>query len=901
MADKADWRKQGKICSKCGKRITSAEQAGSLTSYLFQPFNCTCSEGRLTGGPQSGAQAAGQSATGDRAGRLTFCSDCGLQKVSGGAVGSITAFMFQDTRCKCPPKDRTVENDMAEKFWKLKQAEAGRTFDHSGGNKAKDVSDDSSINLLPGAIIGGVYSIIDLIGAGGMGEIYRANHLTLGKVVALKLIPPGRVTTSSWQRFQNEAKAIASLDHANLVKVTDLGIHEGCLPFLAMEYIDGRSLAEMLAREGRSPLDVVLDIFMQVCEGVDFAHRKGLVHRDLKPANIMLTRTESNKLQVKILDFGLVKLAQKDRDQQSLTRVGDVMGSPYYMSPEQCIGDKVDNRSDIYSIGCTMFESLTSRPPFVGPTAVEILTRQHSADPPTLASIVGAKVYPESLEVVIAKLLRKNPAERYQTLLELRGDLDKVARGQEVAPFYFSRTNPAAGDIRQNARAEAQDGFEVSSSSKQLVKRAMLAAISFVVILTAALASIPHQAQKQPTTKFDIRPLNPMLSVPAPGSITGSAPPSIKDSSPFSSIVREGGIKWRSFDFPKDCDLGQISDGYGQNMRAKDVVRLRLNLPLTFIPGEVAVKYPSYLKRFRPGDIYEVKISNANFLESKSEDDTLAALSNVPGVAKLNLSSGDEITNKSAAVIDKFTSLKQIVIGTSELDVDVIAKLHVLNQLELIRLWEHKDVSDVLKALRKSPSLKALDLGKATTNLDGLASISALPQLEEVVVGKIIPDNPETISQSCRILSKVKKLRVLTLGEQALSRKDVETISTMHSLEKLHFLRTNPASPEESANCLRLLARLPNLKTLSFSYLPLSGDCLALLRSKFARLQILTLEDKTHWSQLPQLIQAYPPLTLEGYSATAPKKTIDIIVRKGPPVPSLLYQSPGPVKVPEQE
>ncbi len=164
-------------------------------------------------------------------------------------------------------------------------------------------------------------------------------------------MPPEQVTEIGWQRFQLEARAVAKLDHINLVRVTDLGIHEGCLPYYAMDYVDGKNLAELLAEQGPIPLKAMLEIFMQVCDRVECAHRSGILHRDLKPANIMIVASKPGPKQAKVLDFGLAKLSKQDRSHQSLTAVGDIFGSPYYMSPEQCNGDKLDNRSDIYSLG----------------------------------------------------------------------------------------------------------------------------------------------------------------------------------------------------------------------------------------------------------------------------------------------------------------------------------------------------------------------------------------------------------------------------------------------------------------------------------------------------------------------------------------------------------------------
>ena len=220
-----------------------------MTSYLFQPFACNCAArgDKLHEPVQADSNSPG------------FCRRCGLQMATGAAAGSLTGFLFQDTRCKCPPESQGDKLLAADKQWSA-----------------------ANIDLAPGTIIGGTYRIIELIGRGGMGEVYLAEHTALGKECALKVIPPDQVTDNSWQRFQNEAKAIAGLDQVNLVKVTDLGIHEGTLPYYAMEFIDGVSMAEMLRTHGPMSLQVVVDIFIQLCDGLDYAHRKGLIHHDLQ-------------------------------------------------------------------------------------------------------------------------------------------------------------------------------------------------------------------------------------------------------------------------------------------------------------------------------------------------------------------------------------------------------------------------------------------------------------------------------------------------------------------------------------------------------------------------------------------------------------------------------------------
>ena len=364
-----------------------------------------------------------------------FCPTCGLQKSRASAPGSITGYMFDPVRCKC-----TAEGGGSTT---LKPVSANsRTFAAVGAD------DIPELRLPEGAIVGGSYSILELIGSGGMGVVYQARHMALGKRCAIKLLPPDQVTSNAWARFQLEAKSVAGLDHKNIVKVTDLGLHKGYLPFYAMEYIQGQSLAERLAQLG-GPLEIqeALAIFIQICSGIDYAHRAGIIHRDLKPANIMLGEDGT----VKILDFGLAKLARQNRQEQSLTSVGDIFGSPYYMSPEQCAGQKVDNRSDIYSLGCTLFECLTGRPPFNGNVSAAVMFAQQESAPPSVSSCIGKSRVPDALEIIMAKLLRKNPAERYQTCRELMLDLERASRGEKVQPVYVNRAAKPPEAVLENS------------------------------------------------------------------------------------------------------------------------------------------------------------------------------------------------------------------------------------------------------------------------------------------------------------------------------------------------------------------------------------------------------------------------------------------------------------------
>ncbi len=879
------------ICSICHKHIASSARAGSLTSYLFQPFNCTCSEPAavLAKLRKGGQLPGGESSAGRLSDSSEFCADCGLQKSESGAAGSISDFLFQSTRCKCPAKNTAAEEDMAKRFWQLKQDNLGRTFSRmplGGGGNQPELR--ASIDLLPGAVIGGAYKIESLIGSGGMGEIYLAQHLTLLKKCALKVILPDQVTHTSWSRFQIEAKSIAALDHINLVKVTDLGIHEGCLPYYAMEYIEGQSLAQRLSRGKRLPLNVVLDIFEQICNGVDYAHRSGIVHRDLKPANIMLMDAGDGKYLVKILDFGIAKLTQKDRVQQSITSTGEALGSPYYMSPEQCAGSKIDNRSDIYSIGCTLFECLTGRPPFTGAALVEIIVKHASEDPPTLASVVGPKEYSESLEVVLAKLLRKNPAERYQTLLELRGDLEKIDRGEEVLPFYFSRGHEGKG----MAAAGEQTGRRTSESVRQdKIAQVRNYCIAAAVVVVAAVAIVSTVLRQNPAVQPNFAPAADTSDFTEPKDKTSErgAPASAGSSEPFCTIVEENGQPWRVYNFPPDADIGMIQDvspeSHGPLTPAKGKIKYPVKDTIIFTPGTSVLEFPVYLKRFREGDITRLLLPAIGFLEGIAGDTALQVTSTIPGVRQLDVSPCDDLSSKSAAIIDRFHSLEDLTIGTCDISAEAIAKLKVLKQLKMLRLARRDDVTPVLESLNNSKQIEAIEFYKARASVDSIIGLAAIPQLEELRVGSCVPSGSESAAHVLQSLGRFRKLRYFSIFE-IVSSGDLSCLDQCKNLEKLSIERLSLSKGDTIADAVRKLSGLPRLRILCISNAQITPDLLRSLSSlKHLEKFVFLPQDERSLVALRSQLQSFPNLHLP---ASPGDRFTNIDVRKVTPFRSRL-------------
>jgi serine/threonine protein kinase/tetratricopeptide (TPR) repeat protein len=279
------------------------------------------------------------------------------------------------------------------------------------------------------------YRIIERLGAGGMGEVYRADDLRLGRPVALKFLPASlKSDRESRARLLNEARAASMLRSPNIAVTYDIGESDGA-DFIAMEYVDGESLAARLT-QGPLPIREAVQAGIQVADALDEAHSRGIIHRDIKSANLMRT----GRGLIKVLDFGLAKILPAgglDITRPQMTTAGMVIGTVSYMAPEQALGRVVDQRADLFSLGVVLFELLTGRMPFEGTTPTEIIDHiLHQVPPPVSRYISSA---PPSLDAVIIRALEKSPAFRYQSAREISADLKAIASELESAPRRTSR------------------------------------------------------------------------------------------------------------------------------------------------------------------------------------------------------------------------------------------------------------------------------------------------------------------------------------------------------------------------------------------------------------------------------------------------------------------------------
>src|SRR3954467_15709957 len=266
------------------------------------------------------------------------------------------------------------------------------------------------------------YVIERKLGSGGMADVYLAEDQELGRRVALKLLDERHASDEQFvERFRREAQSAAGLNHPNIISIFDRGRAEGTY-YIAMEYLDGRTLKELLVRNGPTPIPIAIDYARQIIAGLSFAHRNGIIHRDIKPHNIVVGPDG----RLKVTDFGIARSGASQ-----MTEAGSIVGTAQYLSPEQARGAPVDPRSDLYSLGIVLYEMLTGRVPFTGDTPVEIAMK-HLSQVPEPPSKLRSGV-PHDLDAIVMRALAKDPDHRYSSAEEMDADLARIARGASVS------------------------------------------------------------------------------------------------------------------------------------------------------------------------------------------------------------------------------------------------------------------------------------------------------------------------------------------------------------------------------------------------------------------------------------------------------------------------------------
>ena len=301
-------------------------------------------------------------------------------------------------------------------------------------------NEENVINQEPGPPLGapkiGGFEIIEMLGRGGMSVVYKARQKTIERLVAVKVLSGMNLSEPSQvKRFQNEAKITSALEHENIIKVISFGVSQEGEPYLAMELVQGKSLDVELKQNGRLSLAKFKSIFLPALSALDYAHKNGVIHRDIKPGNIMICEAsaDNDNCSIKLLDFGIAKLLPREGgDQKGLTKTGISLGSPLYMSPEQCIGKDVEGASDLYSLACVMYETLRGEPPFTADTVLELLQKKTTAAPPTVADFTRAVNISSELAKSILWGLEREKSHRPASACEWAARLAQCLSGVDT-------------------------------------------------------------------------------------------------------------------------------------------------------------------------------------------------------------------------------------------------------------------------------------------------------------------------------------------------------------------------------------------------------------------------------------------------------------------------------------
>jgi len=342
---------------------------------------------------------------------------------------------------------------------------------------------------MKGTVISERYEVLDTLGQGGMGIVLKCHDRLLQRFVAVKVLAASTAGTAI-KRFQLEARAAARLKQANILQVHDFGETSDGRLYLVMDFVDGMTLEDLLKERKFLPIEEAIPLFLQICKGIAHAHGQGVLHRDIKPSNIMLANTDDENW-VKIVDFGIAKLNSED---QRLTSTGALIGSPLYMAPEATLNKEVDTCSDIYSIGCLMFETLTGTPPYKGETSMATVMMHTTERTPSLKDR-SSRTFPAQVETTVASCLAKDPTNRYQSIDALLADLEDIERTlQEEAEKDEQRKQ----DGRINNQAEISKFEEPATSNNKpnvTVIGIALLAIGIGIFASVNTAKLPLVAE----------------------------------------------------------------------------------------------------------------------------------------------------------------------------------------------------------------------------------------------------------------------------------------------------------------------------------------------------------------------------------------------------------------------
>lgn len=793
------------ICERCRKPKAKEGRGGSLTSFLLSDLSCSCDQVESIG--QAGFAKPARAAN-----LAEICRRCGKVYAAASMPGSLTSFFFKESRCSCPNPNLTSKR--AAKRGRERSTQVRTAIRTRFSLKSLEAAQEAAAMaaLQSGQVIGGCYELINLAGQGGMGSVFKAKHQTLGRKCAIKLLSPSVISESSWKLFKNEAKILASLQHQTICHIYDLGIArlnlsgggadgEVNLPYYAMDYVEGFTLESLLDTNGPLSVGATIELFLKVCEGVSYAHRRGIIHKDLKPANLMLGIRGDNP-EVKILDFGISELSET----AGLAK-DEVVGSAPYMSPEQFTGKSLDQRSDIYSLGCSMYETLVGHPPF-DEYEFELLGKLHLKEAiPSLSEASGVE-FPEDLEAILSKCLQKSPDQRYQSVSELSIDLLRLLEGK---PLQFAKYT----------QIEEKDLF--SSINKPRTGRIILfTGVSLLLIgfnsliLTGILFS-------QPKKKFKVKLDNEIISDLMPTDTS-------KNSDRIHSNLQTGAETKASIQKDKESQNDFID--VFETLPSKELqvtVKKNENGAMSYFfknnqtPGLINVcNEEGTIITYLPQGIDRIDLQKGQGLSLKE----------INGDYRYLLKAIDSFNSDD--IFGVFINSRNLQLeknaGTAPVDISELEKkLKSLKNLKTLSL--PPQALSILKKDLKGEFQKLSRLSLYNSSTAGM-DLTGLEQLEQLHLFQLeVAGNASNLAEVLKVVAKCPRLGSLRFYKTTLSQRDIYLLSESPYLRSLDLVFCDLPSADQLD-----FSRLTKVEYLSLAFKTTAGMPL----NKIAQLSSLT-------------------------------------------------------------
>ncbi len=572
------------------------------------------------------------------------------------------------------------------------------------------------------------YERLAIVGEGGAGTVFKARDVVLDKVLVIKVLKTS-FDSKQLRRFQREAVVSGRLRHPNIVEVYDFALASKNQPYMVSEFLDGYDFDEYLERNELSDLDKI-EMFIQICSGLAYAHKNGVVHRDVKPGNVLVREQGSVPL-CKLGDFGLARMTELSSD----TPVSKGTGSPLYMSPEQFFGDDVTERADVYSLGCLMYHGLTGNPPFAGETNLELAMQHKAAEPPTLSSSTGM-IYPESIEMILRKCLQKKPEARYPSALELLAELQE-AHGKLV----LNQLDHAVPDI-------LPEQIGKSPAWEQNNRRSFNPAVLYIV-LCALIIGLPTVILLQPKHITNNSSFRDELG-PMPLQCHFRESPSLDKNC--------RGPKIESLNLDSESELSTLN-------KYKEISHLNLHRDEISGEGLALVKCPIDLLVL---DTCPITLSGCK------------AISGVKGLAQLSVQNC-KIEPGMFKWFAKIPTLRVFCYGTKGQDPRLIDELQENKSIDSWQIYNMRIDDHTIKSLAKMRKMNALCLSACDITDSACQEISRLRPIKAVAVA-----NTNVAVHEARQLLKIptKDLELVSL---TLTRDALMSLSGSSKIGKLTF------------------------------------------------------------------------------------------------------------------